>query len=140
MTDDTNQTEAAATPAEDQPKPGYRRIAIPASTLEVKIEPDPIADQVFGYVGREADQFDQFARRLYVQAGKVLERLRRADGSYRSDDDMTPPDREAADAAQLEYDAIFCAISNLRQAAEALRTAKLALAPYVDPKLIERKY
>lgn len=141
------QAEPAAPPAAD-PKPdyvttplreGYRRVWYDTPTTPL-IE-KPLTEKVFEYSRSEADRFDAFAVKLYAEAANVLTRLRRADGSfadpYATD---TTIDAEAAANAQLEYDAIYCAISNLTHAATQLRHAAMALSPHIDPEAVKKLY
>lgn len=144
-TPDQPTTDQPTSPADDQPKPGYKRVKMEAHYFDVKIEPDPLSDQVFGYVGGEASRFDQYAAQLYADAVKLVEDLKRADGSfadpYNAAEAFQPTfNSEAVHTLQQRIDAYYCAISNLRQAANQLRAAKLALSPYVDPTLLTRAY
>lgn len=145
MTADQNQTAATeaadTTPPAADPKPGYRKIEIPAHTIEVKTEPDPLVDRIFGYVGSEAKRFDEFSVELYAAVAQHIADMKRADGTF-ADPYSTEPaiDTEAAFKAQQTIDAYYSALSNLRNAAEHLRAVKLALSPYADPKLLTRGY
>jgi len=94
--------------------------------------PPPLIEQVFDYVESEARRFDAYATKLYAEAASVLAEKQRAECTYH--------DLVAAAQAQLKLDAIYCAMSNLTAATDALRRARIALSPYVDPDKISKLY
>lgn len=128
--------------AANEPKPGFKRVNIPASTFDVPIEPDALPDRVWSGVGGK--DFDNFANELYAALPDLASIVRHNDASdaYTSgalaNGEDADPDLAARSLERIE--AYTNAILHLRCAAKHLRDVRIGLSPYVSGEKLTRGY
>lgn len=146
-TETTAENNAAETPADERPdyaktpvRDGYRRVWY--DVPKTAPEPKPQAERIWSYVGAEATKFDNYAAELYSAGWRLaVEAVQRRRGRVDNDTGVDiPADLELARALNDQALAYQVALGSLIEAAQALRVARLALAPYVDADTVERGY
>lgn len=133
--------EPPAEPALPPVREGYRR-----HYYDTPIVPEPLpplADRVWSHCRSRADECDTQADQLYALVASLHLTIRENDGSLigpYDTDTASQINLAAAHEATDQLEAMQSAIRSLRSASNALRTARLALAPYVAEDRRQRGY